>query len=235
MASRYFVEQLGAAEEVELEGNEAHHLLHVVRLRPGDRVLLFDGKGTDADAVIVATSRRKVELRVEELRRHPPETSGLTLAVAPPKGERLRWMVEKLTELGVSRWVPLLTERGVVTPGEGRQSKMPQWVIEAARQCGRHHLMEIDSPVSLADFLTEREQAGLLLAHPGGEPVARVLDDITGGPLQVLVGPEGGFTEEEVSLAREHGAVLVGLGSSILRIETAAMALAATCQLLRNG
>ncbi|MCA9117460.1 MAG: 16S rRNA (uracil(1498)-N(3))-methyltransferase, partial [Planctomycetaceae bacterium] len=141
MASRYFVEQLEAAAEVELEGNEAHHLLHVVRLRPGERVLLFDGKGTDADAVIVATSRRKVELRVEELRRHLPEASGLTLAVAPPKGERLRWMVEKLTELGVSRWVPLLTERGVVSPGEGRQSKMPQWVIEAARQCGRHHLM----------------------------------------------------------------------------------------------
>ncbi|MCA9115475.1 MAG: RsmE family RNA methyltransferase, partial [Planctomycetaceae bacterium] len=70
---------------------------------------------------------------------------------------------------------------------------------------------------------------------PGGEPVAQVLGDTTGGPLHVLVGPEGGFTEEEVSLAREHGAVLVGLGSSILRIETAAMALAATCQLLRNG
>ena len=248
MTSRYFVEELVDLAEVTLSGQEAHHLLHVVRLKAGEQVVVFDGQGHEADAVIETTSRREAQLRVGNRRAYRPGEMRITLATAAPKGDRLRWLVEKATELGVTCWQPLLTERSVVQPKESRQGRMRQWVIEASRQCRRPFLMEIAPPVGLEDCLNEEFDGRVLLADPTGVEIGTVLPlrgnglpetgparetaargESTGPHVKVLIGPEGGFSADEVALARDRGAEIVRLGENILRIETAAVAMATLC------
>jgi 16S rRNA (uracil1498-N3)-methyltransferase len=223
---------------VELRDEEFHHLAHVLRKRVGDRVALFDGRGRAAAGVIEALGKRDARIRIEQL--HPPESdSRVTIAFATPvpKGDRAKWLVEKLTELGVDVWTPLQTGRSVVDPGFTRLEKLQQSVIAACKQCGRNRLLEIE-PLTTWESWVGREQAvgPILVADPQGEPINVVLERLTDRPapwvrLHAAVGPEGGFAPEELDLARQSGAVLVNLGTTILRIETAAIALAAILRL----
>ncbi|MEX0701724.1 MAG: RsmE family RNA methyltransferase [Planctomycetales bacterium] len=220
---------------VTLDGPEAHHLIHVLRARPGQRVGLFDGTGTEAVAGIVAVRRRTAELEVPDVRQVPPTTGPLlTIAAAVPKGERLRFLVEKLTELGVERLALLETERGVVEPRERKVDKLRQTVIAACKQSGRSRLMQVDPPLALAEFCarelrsTDDPPPRTVIAHPGGDRLASVLHESSGDrPLIAIVGPEGGFTGSELETAIAAEARPVSLGETILRIETAALALAA--------
>src|SRR5690606_38633593 len=130
--------------ELTLTGSEAHHLSHVLRLGPGAIVTLFDGEGNEAVAEVISTGKRDVRLKQHSFaNRFDPTDVSITLAVAPPKGDRFRWMVEKATELGVARLVPLLTTRTIVDPRESKLDKLRQTVIAACKQCGRSRLMEI--------------------------------------------------------------------------------------------
>ncbi|QDT67338.1 Ribosomal RNA small subunit methyltransferase E [Planctomycetes bacterium MalM25] len=208
---------------------EAHHFLHVMRGSVGDRVTLFDGSGREFEAEATETSRREVTLALRscaEVDREP--AVGLTLGVALPKGDRQKVLVEKLTELGVARLVPLTTERSVVAPKASGLDKLRRAVIEASKQCGRNRLMAIDEPAALTRFLETAEADARWIAHPysGSQPEA-----IATGSCTIAVGPEGGFTEPEVAAAAATGWAGVALGKSLLRIETAAIALAAlvTC------
>jgi 16S rRNA (uracil1498-N3)-methyltransferase len=140
----------------------------------------------------------------------------LTLAVALPKGDRQKWLVEKAVELGVVRIVPLVTERGVAQPVEQALRRLWRAVIEASKQCGRNRLLEIDEPQSWP----------LFVERTAGEP-RRLLAHPTATATTAAIGPEGGFTDEEVALAVVAGWQLVDLGPRILRVETAAILLAA--------
>ena len=220
-------------ECVELDGPEAHHLLHVLRAKVGDRVGLFNGEGSEALAEIVNIRKRSAELRLLETWSVPAELRTLTIATAMPKGDRARWLIEKSTELGVARLIPLRTQRSVVEPGESKMDKLDQAVIAACKQCGRSHLMTISPLMTFAKLLKELTP-GTLIAHPNAPiSVSEALslsdngNQVNAQSAVMLIGPEGGFTDDEFSAAVAAGATPVNLGQHILRIETAAIAVAA--------
>ncbi len=241
MPDRFFAPNLPAKGSIELTGSEAHHLLHVLRLSHGDAVELFDGRGHEADARVVSLARQSATLEITARRSRPDEADWpLVLAVAVPKGDHFRWLVEKATELGVLRLVPLLAQRSVVSPGETKIEKLRQTVIAACKQSGRSRLMEIDDPVAWDAFLDRHVKGApagtVLAADRSGAAIEGVVDRSSRAtPTLAIVGPEGGLTEAELSAAIEAGATPVNLGPWILRVETAAVALAAWFAVRRGG
>jgi 16S rRNA (uracil1498-N3)-methyltransferase len=233
MSERYYLDASLGLGEVVLSGPEAHHLATVCRTRPGDLVCLFNGDGHEYRAKVVAAERRRVTLDIQEKAAPARELPfPLEVAVPLPRGDRAQFLVEKLTELGVTTFVPLSTRRSVVQPRESRLEKLQRYVIEASKQCGRNVLMEV---APLAGWESYAGRAGLpstrFLAHPGGSgQAAAVREAAEGRPaagVALAVGPEGGFADEEVELARAAGWRLLDLGPRILRVETAALVLAA--------
>jgi len=224
MGDRFHTNSPLAPGVVVLRGPEAHHLGTVCRARPGDELRLFNGDGHEYPARVVEVGRRDVAvevLAVESPARELP--FALRVAAPLPKGDRAQFLVEKLTELGVAELTLLTTRRSVVSPREAKLDRLARYVIEASKQCGRNVLMRVAGPVAW-EAIVQQEMAPLrLVAHPGGG----VLPARGEGDVSVAVGPEGGLTEEEVALAVSAGWQPVGLGPRILRIETAAVALAA--------
>ncbi|MBX3438038.1 MAG: 16S rRNA (uracil(1498)-N(3))-methyltransferase [Planctomycetaceae bacterium] len=226
---RFYAPQSLDGGAVDLEGDEAAHLTRVLRLGVGTQVTLFDGKGSSALAEIQEIRKRSVRLAVTEPL--PPTTASgpqLTLLTAAPKVDRFRWLVEKATELGVARLIPIRTERSVVHPGEGKRDKMEAAVIAACKQCGRNDLMALDTLCPWNEALSLVGDNRLLVADPRGRSL-RGMDLPHDHPSRLLiaVGPEGGFTPHELELAEAAGGQRISLGANILRIETAAVALAA--------
>jgi 16S rRNA (uracil1498-N3)-methyltransferase len=244
MPDRYFTDEPIAGGSVVLAGAEAHHLIHVMRAAPGQRVTLFDGSGDEFAAVVERVGRAEVELMVlarEHVDRELPFE--LTLGVALPKGERQRWLVEKAVELGVTRIVPLRTCRAVAQPGEPAMERLRRAVVEASKQCGRNRLLVIDRPQTWPDFvMATAGEPCRVLAHPGATASAGAAVQLppqqsratagrgfmVGAPRVIAaIGPEGGFADDEVALAIAAGWQPVDLGPRILRVETAALLLAA--------
>lgn len=227
MTDRYYLERPIREGETTLSGSEAHHLLHVMRASPGDLVTLFDGSGREHSAQVVRVGRSDVHLRIlrsDTVDRELP--IDLTLAVSLPKGERQKWLVEKAVELGVRRLVPIRAARSVAQPAEQALTRLRRGAIEASKQCGRNRLLTIEEPQEWAAFVPSvADVENRLLAHPArlGMPEASPV-----GPSAVVaIGPEGGWTQEEVSLALAAGWTLVDMGPRILRVETAAIYLVA--------
>jgi len=242
MADRYFSEKAIVGETILLEAAEAHHLMHVMRAKHGDLVTVFDGSGSECQARIERLSRSTVELAVlsrDLVDRELP--LAVTVGVALPKGDRQKWLVEKLTELGVCRLVPLETNRGVAQPVQSALDRLMRSVVEASKQCGRNRLMQLDASQSASSFFSAAAalpEELRWIAHPGG---SRIVDEIESArsrgsvrSVVVAVGPEGGFTDEEVAMAVDAGWQRLDLGRRILRIETAAIALAAICGQLQS-
>lgn len=232
MAERFFLETPPRDGRATLVGDEARHLARVMRARVGDEVVVFAGTGAAWPARVTTIARDSVELATGPARVDPPpDGPRRTLAVALPKGDRQKWLVEKLTELGVDRLVPLETERGVAVATPAALERLRRTVIEACKQCGRTTLLEIGPPTGMA-ALVERRPASvaLLLAAPHAEPFAAARPAVAAAAEVVgCVGPEGGFTADETAALTAAGAVPVRLGAHILRVETAAVALAALC------
>ncbi|HMC64510.1 MAG TPA: RsmE family RNA methyltransferase [Gemmataceae bacterium] len=240
MAERFYVNCPLALGPVEVEGAEAHHLAAVCRLRPGDAVSLFNGDGREYRAEVRAIARRKVVLEVLAVETASREL-GFPLEVAAPlpKGDRGQFLVEKLTELGATSFVPLRTRRSVVHPGETRLQKMERWVIEASKQCGRNVLMQVRPLIGWDEYCRRGNLPGIkVVAHSGqseerdrqgkGQSIpSSIIMAAQENGLAVAVGPEGGFTEEEIEMARAAEWRVVHLGPRILRVETAALVLAA--------
>lgn len=226
---RYYIPPPVGNGPVTLAGPEAHHLLHVMRAGPGDEVLLFDGQGRQWRACVLRVSRREAELAlVEAWPETPAERVPLALGIALPKGERQRWLVEKAVELGVDACVPLTTARGVAQPVPQAIERLRRAAIEAAKQCGRSRLMEIAPPRSWSEFLARPADELRLIAQPGGAPLASLLEAAkSAAGIAIAIGPEGGFTDEEVSAAQTAGWRQASLGSWTLRVETAVAASAA--------
>jgi 16S rRNA (uracil1498-N3)-methyltransferase len=223
MADRYYVDQPLGQGPVTLDGPEAHHLVTVCRLRPGDAVRLFNGDGREYPAQVVTTARRSVSLNVGQGEIPARELPYRLEVAAPlPKGERATFLIEKLTELGVTAFTPLQTARSVVLPREAKLERMQRHVIEASKQCGRNALMRVQPLTSIGDLIRRADlPVRRFIAHPGGTAFPEGVGDVT-----VAVGPEGGFTDEEIREARESGWTVAGLGDRLLRIETAALVVA---------
>lgn len=228
MTHRYFVDRPIVQETATLTGPEAHHLLHVMRAKPGDEVVLFDNSGDEFPARVATLRRSEADLAIIERQTVDRELPcPLVLGVALPKGDRQRWLVEKVVELGVTRLVPLETARSVAQPNAKAVERLRRATIEASKQCGRNRLMEIPPPQNWNDFLHTTADAPIrLVAHPSLSSQPPNLKASGSGPIILAVGPEGGLTEEEVAHAGNQGWQTTSLGPRILRIETAALVLA---------
>lgn len=224
MADRFYTpDELGPGEYT-LAGAEAHHIATVRRFASGDSIILFNGDGHDYPAEILAVSKKSVTLnilRAEAINRELPFP--IVIASALPKGDRADFLIEKLTELGVTRFVPLITARSVVLPKDSTVEKFTRGVIEASKQCGRNRLMSIDMPRTWDAFLKLPDLPdSRIVLHTGPE-----LTRTVGGGGAFAVGPEGGFTSEEVDVALAGGWRAASLGPRVLRVETAALVAAA--------
>ena len=207
-----------------LPPDEAAHARRVLRLRAGDAVGLIDGNGLAAEAAVLAASPAGVSVRVGNRSRPEPPRPRLRALAAPPKGARAESMVDGLAQLGVVSWTPLLTERGNPNGSANRRRRWERAALEAAKQCGRATLLRIEPAATLAELLNRPSPGLRVLADPGGGPavVPVEVEDV-----ELLVGPEGGFTDAERDAALASGAVAWRLGPHILRIELAALAAAA--------
>ena len=217
---------------------DLHHLTRVLRLKPGDWVKGFDGQGTQYLGRIEQIASDHLVLQLTKSRRGEADPLSITLAQALIKGDRFAWVVQKATELGVERIVPLITQRTVVRPAagesQGRQSRWLRIAKEAAAQSGRARLPRVDTPEPFESFVTSFRHADLLLLPTLAVPTVPIRQVIGRTPspraVTVLIGPEGDFTPEEAALAQAHGAQAVSLGRLTLRSETAALATLAILQ-----
>jgi 16S rRNA (uracil1498-N3)-methyltransferase len=206
---------LEAGGALELPEGEAHHVLKVLRGREGDLVEVVDGAGRLFVAELRGGRRADV---LDELAPAGAEDVEVSLYQAVPKGGRMDLVVEKATEVGVSAIVPVLAERGVVNPREGKVGRWRRVAEAAARQSLRLRVPEVREPVSFERAVLEAGEAGVLLHNaPGLEAVEAVV----GSPVGLFVGPEGGWGEGELRLAGEAGLAVAGLGPYRLRSETA--------------
>lgn len=225
MADRFFTPQPLSPGTILLEGDEAKHLATVRRFGVGDHVVLFNGDGREYPARIIEVGKRQVSMTVEtstapNRERHFP----LTVAAAIPKGDRCDFLLEKLVELGVSTFIPLVTERSVVIPKPEKTEKWERAVIEASKQCGRNLLMRIELPLSWEALLKKpADSASRFVLHtgPGLTPLTQMSE-----PVTIAIGPEGGLSEKEIAHSLEAGWQLRTLGPRVLRMETAAIAAA---------
>lgn len=227
MSDRFYTPKPLAPGEFVLDGSEAHHLATVRRMAVGDRVTLFNGDGREYPAEILAVGKKAVSLMILADAAHNRETRfPIVIASALPKGDRADFLLEKLTELGVSRLIPLITERSVVLPRGTKMEKFTRHVIEASKQCGRNTLMIVESPRHWPELLAATDlPATRFILHPGTASSAMTAVPPEG--VCIAVGPEGGFTDAEVEAAIRAQWSRFSLGSRILRIETAALAAAA--------
>lgn len=206
---------------IDLDAGQANYLGNVLRLGPGAELLVFDGFSGEWLARIAEAGKRHMSLLVERLTREAESIPDVWLAFAPVKRAQTDWLVEKATELGVSRLVPVTTQRTIAE--RVKLERLETIAIEACEQCGRTRVPEIVEPATLRRFVAELDPSRRLYFadEGGGEPVAAILRE---GPAVILIGPEGGFTQEERAFVRESGASAISLGPRILRAETAALA-----------
>jgi 16S rRNA (uracil1498-N3)-methyltransferase len=236
MSARFYINWPLAPGPVTLTGAEAHHAAAVCRLRPGDAVCLFNGDGREYDARILEVARRTVSLEIDHVA-SPERELPFTLEVASPlpKGDRAQFLIEKLTEFGVTTFVPLCCTHSATQQREAKSEKLQRYVIEASKQCGRNVLMRVEPMVMWQIYCAvRRENETRWLAHPGGNrdwPIrANAMTSV-----RIAVGPEGGFADDEIGLARANGWTLIDLGPRILRVETAALAMACRAILWASG
>jgi len=227
-------------QRLALKGEEFHHLRNVLRLKAGDRVSLFDGRGAGYSATLETVGREEAVIRVER-EEHPSSESNLRLhlAVGLAKGEKLDLVIQKVTELGVTAVHPLATRRVDVKlkPGHG-ESRLQRWrrvALEACKQSGRTRLPEIHPPMDLDEFLALEMPAPRIVLDPGGGSLADILPGEIPRPftsLTVAVGPEGGWHSVELDKFLHGGYLTCRLGPRVLRAETASILAAGLLQFL---
>ncbi len=238
-----------ATGPIALPSEESHHLRTVLRAEPGTEVIVFDGKGTEADGVIARVDRRGVVVEARDLRNRPFDLAvRVTLAVALGKPHRQTYLVEKCTELGVAAIWPILSERSLNKPGASTVERMSRRAIEAAKQSGRAWVPAIENTQPLAESVKRvgefqstamadvEEQEGTPVAGVTLLPFHRFLSGLPEwASILVWVGPEGGWSAAERTLLRTSGAVSVTLSPTTLRSETAAVAVCAAAALMHAG
>jgi 16S rRNA (uracil1498-N3)-methyltransferase len=204
--NRFYCEAL-KGQTAELTSGEAHHLFDVCRLKTGDKVELFDGAGTLATAAIEKASSKLVSLTIINLEKtEKPDRPGIIIAVSLPKGERFDWLLEKCTELGIDRIIPVIFERTVKQPKNPKAVQRWQNIaIAAAKQCRRIFLPQINVPAPLDKVLSEHNDAEILVGSLDANSSALIVQRLSTKDVIAFVGPEGGITENEKKLLENCG------------------------------
>jgi 16S rRNA (uracil1498-N3)-methyltransferase len=219
-----------------LEPESSHHLARVLRLGVGDTLTVFDGRGGEYPGEITAVDKKHVHLRTgAHLPRECESPLSIHLGIAVSRGERMDWIVQKSTELGVTALTPLVTEHnGVKLDAERAAKKIQHWqqiAISACEQCGRNRLPAVHTMQSLQQWLAETEAERKYVLHHRAERAG--LSSVAGAvpeSVALLVGPEGGLSEAEISAAKQAGYSALRLGPRVLRTETAPLAAIAVLQ-----
>ncbi len=227
MSERFYTSLEITLGTMELRGPEAHHLAIVSRIAPGSMIALFSGDGREFSAEVLEAKKSRVLLDVKsvaEVCREPKVK--LTIFASIPKAQRCDFLIEKLTEIGAFRFVPIDCEYSVVRAKQINTDKLRRSVIEASKQCFRNRFMEISEPITFAESVQNIDESELNLfanveENPAGKIVRGALDKVN-----IWIGPEGGFSPAEVKLALEKGLKIICVGKTILRVETAAVVLA---------
>lgn len=224
--SRLYTEQpLASNSEQALDARCSHYLATVLRAKVGTRLYLFNGDGGEYPAEIVSLSKREVHVSLGEAK-YPERESPLQihLGIAVSRGERMDWVVQKSTELGVASISPLFSERTEVKlKGERLQKKAEHWrqvAISACEQCGRVRVPDIAAAISIDDWLPRQQQALRLVLHHRHSQTLQNFEKPAGG-IALLIGPEGGLSEAEIDSATAQGFQALQLGPRVLRTETA--------------
>jgi 16S rRNA (uracil1498-N3)-methyltransferase len=211
---------LSDGARVDLNASQANYIGNVMRLGEGAEVLLFDGHSGEWLGRVAEAGKKRMALTVEQRTREPEDIPDVWLAFAPVKRTQTDWLVEKSTELGVAKLVPVMTQRTIAE--RVKLERLEAIMIEAAEQCGRTRLPELVQPLALAQLLKANGRPLYFADEAGGEPAASTFKP---GAATILTGPEGGFTDEERAAIRAApNAVPISLGPRILRAETAALA-----------
>ena len=225
------------SDTIALDRDQARHALKALRLEIGAEVELFDGCGHTATGHLVEADPRKPHAVIEigQVHYEPPVKPALVIASAIPKGPLADQMVVQLSQLGVDRLIPLRTQRSIVEPNPVRLVRFGRTVIESAKQSRRAHAMQVAATTSL-EVVLEQVHPVRLIAHGGAAgPVQGLAFELhRAASALVLVGPEGGFTDDEVAMAERAACRRWRLGPHILRIETAAVAAAAVVRYLAS-
>jgi 16S rRNA (uracil1498-N3)-methyltransferase len=241
-AMRYFFIDPSAATSslVTIQQSEAHHIKNVLRLRPGDRIKLFDGTGFEYEAVIRKMSAAKVDVEIiNKVRAIMKSGTQIMVAQAFLKEKKMDDLVRKLCELGIARWIPFFSQRSIARPDPSRLAgRIRRWhriAAEALKQCRRIDLPEIAGALSFEEVLDFSKTCDLNIVFWENEPA--LLHSGIGskekhsvGKILLMLGPEGGFTRKEIEAAERSGFVVAGLGPRILRAETATLAACAIVQ-----
>jgi 16S rRNA (uracil1498-N3)-methyltransferase len=222
---RFYSPDLPVDGQLTLAGDEARHLSRVCRLGIGDMVEIFDGRGSAFSMEVTALKGDRVDLLAHGAAIPERITPfALTLATALPKGDRLDWLVEKATELGVSRLIPLITERSVVDPRAQKLERLRRAIIEASKQCRRNRLMALEDATPWLRVASDHSDSRRFIGDFEGPKPHDWPTVATGTPVILAIGPEGGFAASELDLADHNGWTRLNLGVNILRIETAGLA-----------
>ncbi|GAB3283073.1 16S rRNA (uracil(1498)-N(3))-methyltransferase [Parahaliea aestuarii] len=228
----YTGQDLGEGLSLALESGPAAHVARVLRMGEGDALVLFNGDGSDYPATITRSDKRSVEVTLGAPAPTATESPlAVELGIGISRGDRMDWVLQKATELGVSAVVPLFTERcEVKLKGERAEKKVQHWrqvVISACEQCGRSRLPRLDAPRSLDEWLTDcTAERRFVLHHRAGPAGASATPD----SVALTVGPEGGLSEAEISACESAGFEPLTLGPRVLRTETAPLAALAILQ-----
>ncbi len=236
LMSRFYVspEKVGK-EDILIDGKEAHHILDVMRMQDGDKVVVFDGTGNEYIGFIKNTDRTARRLLVEIIRTEKPSSKRvpeITLAQALPKKGKMDYIIEKATELGASEVIPLVSDRTIVRPDDaGCRKKVERWkklAVEAAKQCGRTDVPEIDAVTEFSEMIDRMDRYDLVLfACLTDKTISlrKSLEGFKSGKILVFIGPEGDFTPEEMKMADVENCRFVSLGKRVLKSDTAGLAL----------
>ena len=239
----FFIDPIAAHKTVvTIEGAQAHHIKNVLRLQPGDRLKLFDGANYEYDGGITSLDADKVEIEIlKKLKANVNAGARIVVAQAFLKEKKMDDLVRKLSELGVAGWIPFFSEHSIARPDKNRLAgRVQRWkriATEALKQCRRATLLEISNATSFEDLLALSKSCDLKIVfwEKETQPLKGDMVSKTKTPLKsimVMLGPEGGFTEQEIETARQNGFVTAGLGPRILRAETATLAASALVQYL---
>ncbi|MFL6504210.1 MAG: 16S rRNA (uracil(1498)-N(3))-methyltransferase [Candidatus Udaeobacter sp.] len=220
-----------------LRGSEAHHARNVLRMKAGDKLVLFNGEGRELTAEITNVADHEIRLRKLHEAETPPLRCRIVLGQAIPKGKNMDLIVQKAVEIGAAEIAPIMSDRTIVQLDSEnawqKQTKWQQMAVEAAKQCGQNWLPRVHAPKKLAEFFSTSDQPFDLRLigslQPDAQQLRRILETYSSEhgdrprSVLMLVGPEGDFTPAELALARRYGCEPITLGPIILRVETAAI------------
>jgi 16S rRNA (uracil1498-N3)-methyltransferase len=228
---RFYIEQVSGDKAVFTDADRLHRIRDVLRLKTGDTIIVFDSGGHEYKATIASIDKKQVELNLTPLKTRKSSDIRLTVACAVPKAGRMDDIIDHLTQLGVERIVPMITDRVVVKlDAIAGEIRLPRWqkiAQSAAQQCQRSSVPVISPVTDVKKVISESRDFDLkLMPHLSGERtlIKDVLVKSRAKNIIVLVGPEGDFTHEEVELALHNGFIPVSLGDTVLRVATAAIA-----------